>query len=450
MPEAVILSAVRTPIGAHRGSLAQVRPDDLAALVIAEAVQRAGIPPAEIEEVYLGCTNQAGEDNRNVARMATLLAGLPVEVAAVTFNRLCASSLHAVNAAYRAIKAGEGDLFVAGGVESMSRAPYSLAKPEQGFPWGNQTLWDTTLGWRYPNPRLREQYGNDSMGETAENVAELYPQITRQQQDAFALESHRRALAAIDDGRMADEILPVEIPQRKGDPIRVDTDERPRRDTSEAALARLKPAFRPDGTVTAGNASGINDGAAALVIASAAKARALGLVPWARILASAAAGVAPRTMGLGPIAAITKALQRAGLSVDDLGLIELRLALGNHRFGIIDLRAGDGLLGARHLRIANGHIERRLRRDPAIGQLLLTLDRTFRLPERRLGLEQPRLLIGELSLGRGKICLGLGNPGFERLRVELRQDVAFLDFRIVVGRHRPDLSGKLRADLDGH
>ncbi|TFH36444.1 MAG: acetyl-CoA C-acetyltransferase [Anaerolineales bacterium] len=326
MPEAVILSAVRTPIGAHRGSLAQVRPDDLAALVIAEAVQRAGIPPAEIEEVYLGCTNQAGEDNRNVARMATLLAGLPVEVAAVTFNRLCASSLHAVNAAYRAIKAGEGDLFVAGGVESMSRAPYSLAKPEQSFPWGNQTLWDTTLGWRYPNPRLREQYGNDSMGETAENVAELYPQITRQQQDAFALESHRRALAAIDDGRMADEILPVEIPQRKGDPIRVDTDERPRRDTSEAALARLKPAFRPDGTVTAGNASGINDGAAALVIASAAKARALGLVPWARILASAAAGVAPRTMGLGPIAAITKALQRAGLSVDDLGLIELNEA----------------------------------------------------------------------------------------------------------------------------
>lgn len=326
MPDAVILSAVRTPIGAHGGSLASVRPDDMAALVIAEAVQRAGVPPADIEEVYFGCANQAGEDNRNVARMASLLAGLPVEVAAVTFNRLCASGLQAVNAAYRAIKVGEGDLFVAGGVESMSRAPYSLAKAERGYPWGDQTLWDTTLGWRYPNSRLRDQYGNDSMGETAENVAALYPHISREQQDAFALESHHRALTAIDDGRMAEEILPVEIPQRKGEPLMIDTDERPRRDSSMEALARLKPAFRADGTVTAGNASGINDGAAALVIASEEKAADLGLKPWARIVASAAAGVEPRTMGLGPIPATQKALQRAGLTIDDLGIIELNEA----------------------------------------------------------------------------------------------------------------------------
>jgi 3-oxoadipyl-CoA thiolase len=342
MPEAVIVAAVRTPIGAHGGCLASVRPDDLAALVITEVVRRGGIAPTEIEEVYLGCANQAGEDNRNVARMATLLAGFPVEVAAVTFNRLCASGLQAVNAAYRAIKAGEGEVYVAGGVESMSRSPYSVPKSDRSFPWGNLTMWDTTLGWRYPNPRIEERYGIDSMGETAENVYELSRTITREQQDAFALESHRRAIEAIDSGRFAEEIVPVVLPQRKGDPVVVNTDERPRRDTTAESLARLKPAFREGGTVTAGNSSGLNDGAAALLLMSDAKAAALGLQPMARIVAAAAAGVPPRTMGLGPIPATRKALARAGLRVEDLGLIEL-----NEAFAVQSL-AVMGELGFRH------------------------------------------------------------------------------------------------------
>jgi 3-oxoadipyl-CoA thiolase len=326
MPEAVIAAAVRTPIGAQGGALAPVRPDDLAALVVAEVVRRAGVPPAEVEEVYLGCANQAGEDNRNVARMAVLLAELPVEVAGVTFNRLCASGLQAVNAACRAIKAGEGEVFIAGGVESMSRAPYSIAKPERGYPWGNLTAWDTTLGWRYPNPKIEGRYGLDSMGETAENVREQMPGITRQEQDAFALESHRRAVAAMDAGRFAEEIVPVRIPQRKGDPIVVADDERPRRDTTMESLAKLKPAFRDGGSVTAGNSSGINDGAAALLIMSDRKAAELGVKPLARVLTSAAAGVEPRVMGLGPIPATRKALQRAGLTLDQIGLIELNEA----------------------------------------------------------------------------------------------------------------------------
>ncbi|MCJ7513261.1 MAG: acetyl-CoA C-acetyltransferase [Anaerolineales bacterium] len=326
MPEAVIVSAVRTPIGAHGGALASVRPDDLAALVIAEAVRRAGIDAGEVEEVYLGCANQAGEDNRNVARMAVLLAGFPVEVAAVTFNRLCASGLQAVNAAHRAIRAGEGEVFVAGGVESMSRSPYAVPKSEQPFAWGNLTMWDTTLGWRFPNPRIGEAFGIDSMGETAENLAEIHPEITREMQDAFAAESHRRAVEAIDSGRFAEEIVPVSIPQRKGDPLVVSTDERPRRDTSLEGLARLKPAFRAAGSVTAGNASGINDGAAALVLMSDERARALGLNPLARVIASAAAGVPPRIMGIGPVPAIRKALKRSGLAIEDLGLIELNEA----------------------------------------------------------------------------------------------------------------------------
>jgi 3-oxoadipyl-CoA thiolase len=326
MPEAVIVSAVRTAIGAHGGGLAAVRPDDLAALVIREAVDRAEIDPSSIEEVYLGCANQAGEDNRNVARMASLLAGLPVEVAAVTFNRLCASGLQAINAASRAIRVGEGEVFVAGGVESMSRAPFAVPKAEAAYPWGDVTMWDTTLGWRFPNLELREAYGNEAMGETAENIFEIHPEISRQEQDAFAYESHRRALEAIDSGKFAEEIVPVVIPQRKGDPIRFEVDERPRRDTTPEALARLRPAFRENGSVTAGNASGINDGAAALVLMSDAHAEALGLPPMARVVASAAAGVEPRTMGLGPIHATRKALERAGLSVSDLGLIELNEA----------------------------------------------------------------------------------------------------------------------------
>ncbi|OGO12150.1 MAG: beta-ketoadipyl CoA thiolase, partial [Chloroflexi bacterium RBG_13_66_10] len=263
---------------------------------------------------------------RNVARMAVLLAGFPVEVAGVTFNRLCASGLQAVNAAYRAIKAGEGEVYVAGGVESMSRAPYSIPKADRAFPWGNLTAWDTTLGWRYPNPKIESRHGIDSMGETAENVYEQTRTITRDEQDAFAVESHRRAIAAQDSGAFAEEIVPVSLPQRKGDPVVVTLDERPRRDTTPQSLARLKPAFREGGTVTAGNSSGINDGAAALLVMSDAKAARLGVRPMARIVAAAAAGVAPRVMGLGPIPATRKALARAGLTIQQIGLVELNEA----------------------------------------------------------------------------------------------------------------------------
>ncbi|MCL5428220.1 MAG: acetyl-CoA C-acetyltransferase [Chloroflexi bacterium] len=332
MPEAVIIDGVRTPIGALGGALAPVRPDDMAALVLKALVQRTGIDPAEVEEVYMGCANQAGEDNRNVARMAVLLAGFPVEVAAVTVNRLCASGLNAVNIAARAIKAGEGDVYIAAGVESMSRAPYSVAKAAQAFEYGNVTMWDTTLGWRYPNPALKEKYGNDSMGETAENLYAESP-ISREEQDRFALQSHQRAVAAMDSGRFAEEIVPVPILRRKGEPIQVDKDERPRRDSSLESLANLRPAFRKDGTVTAGNSSGLNDGAAALLLTSAEKAKALGLKPMARVVASAAAGVPPRTMGIGPVPAVQKALKRAGLKIEDIGLIEL-----NEAFAVQSLR----------------------------------------------------------------------------------------------------------------
>jgi len=356
MPEAVIVSAVRTPIGAHGGALAPVRPDDLAALVIAEAVRRAGVDPGEVEEVYLGCANQAGEDNRNVARMAVLLAGFPVQVAGVTFNRLCASGLQAVNAAARAIKAGEGEIYVAGGVESMSRSPYSVPKADKAFPWGNLTAWDTTLGWRYPNPRIEQQYGIDSMGETAENIYAQRPSITRQDQDAFAAESHRRAVAAIDSGRFAEEIVAVPIPQRKGDPVLVTTDERPRRDTTLESLARLKPAFRDGGSVTAGNSSGINDGAAALVVMSDRKADALGLQPWARIVASGAAGVEPRLMGLGPVPATRKALQRAGLEPLAIRLVELNEAFAVQSLAVMqDLGFSPAITNVNGGAIALGH-----------------------------------------------------------------------------------------------
>jgi len=323
--EAVIVDAVRTPVGNHGGGLSAVRPDDLAALVIAEVIKRSGIDPGEVEEVYLGCANQAGEDNRNVARMATLLAGLPTSVAAVTFNRLCASGLNAINAAARAIKVGEGDVYIAGGVESMSRAPWVLPKAERGYPWGNLTAWDTTIGWRFPNGKLKDQYGNEGMGETAENIYDELA-ISREEQDAFSYESHRRALDAIDSGRFEAELVPVSIPQRKGDPLVVDTDERPRRDTTPEGLARLRPAFRKNGTVTAGNSSGINDGAAAVLLMSAEKAAELNVKPLARIVSSAAAGVEPRTMGYGPIPATRKALKRAGLAVEDIGLVELNEA----------------------------------------------------------------------------------------------------------------------------
>lgn len=325
MPEAVIIDAVRTPIGALGGVLASVRPDDLAAHILKALVDRTRIDAAIVEEVYLGCANQAGEDNRNIARMATLLAGFPVEVAAVTFNRLCASGLNAISQASRAIRVGEGDVYIAGGVESMSRAPYSVPKAEKPFAFGNLTAWDTALGWRYPNPQMQNIYGTESMGETAENIYDQMP-FTRGEQDAFALESHRRAVAAIDSGRFAEEISAVSIPQRKGDSIIVDTDERPRRDTSLEALGRLKPAFRKDGTVTAGNSSGLNDGAAAVLLMSLPKAEELELKPLARIVTTSAAGVPPRTMGLGPVPATLKALARAGLTIEDIGLIELNEA----------------------------------------------------------------------------------------------------------------------------
>ena len=321
MAEAVILSAVRTPIGRYGGALSDVRPDDLAALVIEEAVERAGVPPAEIEDVYFGAANQAGEDNRNVARMGALLAGLPQSVAGVTVNRLCASGLSAVVGAAHAIRAGDGELFVAGGVESMSRAPRVTAKPE----YGDGTTWDTTLGWRFPNPRMEEMFPLESMGETGENVAERYG-ITREDQDAFALQSHRRWAAAQEAGRFADELVPV------GE---VGVDEHPRPQTTAAALADLKPAFREDGTVTAGNASGINDGAAALVVASEEKARELGVEPLGAFVASAVAGVDPRVMGIGPIRAVRKVLERAGIDVDALDLVELNEAVASQSLQVI-------------------------------------------------------------------------------------------------------------------
>lgn len=335
MPTPVIVDAIRTPIGALGGSLASVRPDDMAALVIKAILERNQFDPALVEEVYFGCANQAGEDNRNVARMATLLAGLSVEVAAVTFNRLCASGLNAVNQAARAIKADEGDVFIAGGVESMSRAPYSVPKAERAYPWGNLTAWNTALGWRYPNPKMKEMYGVDEMGQTAENIAEMMREITREDQDAFALRSNQRAVAAIDSGKFAEEIVPVKIPQRKGDPIIVETDERPRRDTTMEALGRLKPAFRKDGSVTAGNSSGLNDGAAALLIISEEKAKELGLKPLARIVASAVAGVPPRIMGIGPVYATRKALDRAGINLEDIGLVELNEAFAVQSLAVI-------------------------------------------------------------------------------------------------------------------
>jgi|SRR5271157_661059 len=354
--DAVIVDAIRTPIGSLGGALAPVRPDDLAAIVIREIIQRNNLDSNLVEEVYFGCANQAGEDNRNVARMAALLAGLPVEVAGVTLNRLCASGLSAVNQAARAIKVGEGDVFIAGGVESMSRAPYSVPKAEAGFSFGNLTAWDTALGWRYPNPKMKEKYGTDAMGETAENIAMDHPHITREMQDAFALRSHQRAIAAIDSGKFAEEILPVSISQKKGDPILVRTDERPRRDTTMESLAKLKPAFREGGTVTAGNSSGLNDGAAALLMMSAEKAKALNLKPLARVVASAVAGVPPRVMGYGPIPATKKALQRAGLQMKDIGLVELNEAFAIQSLAVIEeLGLNPGIVNVNGGAIALGH-----------------------------------------------------------------------------------------------
>jgi acetyl-CoA C-acetyltransferase len=321
-----VLSAVRTPIGRYGGALADVRPDDLAATVIAEAVHRAGVSADAVEDVYFGCANQAGEDNRNVARMAALLAGLPESVAGVTLNRLCASGLAAVVSACHAVAAGDGDLFVAGGVESMSRAPLVFAKPEHAFPRGNQTVWDTTLGWRFPNPRMEEMFPLESMGETGENVAERWD-VSREEQDAFALRSQQRWTAAADAGLFGDELVAVNG---------VDRDEHPRPDTSAEKLAALRPAFRADGgSVTAGNSSGINDGAAALVIASEERARELGVEPLGEFVGSAVAGVDPRVMGIGPIPAVRKLLERTGIGVEQLDLVELNEAFASQSLVVI-------------------------------------------------------------------------------------------------------------------
>jgi 3-oxoadipyl-CoA thiolase len=357
MPIPVIVDAIRTPVGALGGVLAPVRPDDLAARVLKAIVERNKLDPALVEEVYLGCANQAGEDNRDVARMALLLAGFPVEVGGVTVNRLCASGLNAVNQAARAIKAGEGEVYIAGGVESMSRAPYSLPKADTGFSFGNLTAWDTSLGWRYPNPLIQTKYGTESMGETAENIAAERPHLTREKQDAFALRSHQRAIAAIDSGKFDDEIVPVPIPQKKGDPVLVTTDERPRRDSSMESLAKLKPAFRKEGgTVTAGNSSGLNDGAAALLLMSDDKAKGLGLKPLARLVASAAAGVPPRVMGLGPVPAVKKALGRAGLELKDIRLVELNEAFAVQSLAVIeDLGLDPEIVNVNGGAIALGH-----------------------------------------------------------------------------------------------
>jgi 3-oxoadipyl-CoA thiolase len=325
MPVPVVVDAVRTPVGRYNGTLKDVRPDDLAAHVIRELIRRTGLDPNLIEDVIFGAANQAGEDNRNVARMALLLAGLPVTIAGQTVNRLCGSGLQAAASAAQAIKVGEGDVFIAGGVESMTRAPFVMAKPDAGYPRGDLKMHDTTLGWRFTNPRLAEMHTPYSMGETAENVAERFG-ITREEQDALALRSHQLASRAIATGRARREIVPVVIPQRAGDPLVVETDEHPRPDTTPEKLAALRPVFRPNGTVTAGNSSGINDGAAAALLMSASAAERHGLRPMARVLASAVAGVDPAYMGLGPIPATRKVLERTGLRIDDFDVIELNEA----------------------------------------------------------------------------------------------------------------------------
>ena len=346
MTRAVVLSAVRTPVGRYGGGLAAVRPDDLAALAVAAAVDRAGVPPAEIEDVWLGCANQAGEDNRNVARFAALLAGLPDSVAGVTVNRLCASGLAAVVGACHAVVAGDGDLFVAGGVESMTRAPLVTAKPDAPYARGDRTLHDTTLGWRFTNPRYEERYSTATMGETGENVAERWG-VSRDDQDAFALRSQHRWAAAHEAGRFADELIPA------GD---LEHDEHPRPDTSAAKLASLRPAFRSDGTVTAGNASGINDGAAALVIASEERARDLGIEPLGVFVASAVAGVDPAVMGIGPVPAVRKLLARTGVTVDELDLVELNEAFASQALAVVrDLGIDEERVNVNGGAIAIGH-----------------------------------------------------------------------------------------------
>lgn len=373
MRDVVIVSAVRTPVGKIRGALSQVRPDDMAALVIREAVARAGVDPTLIEEVYMGCHNQAGEDNRNVARMALLLAGLPDSIGGVTINRLCASGLNAVNQAARAIKCGEGDVFVAGGVESMTRAPYSFPKNSIPYgPSGSITGYDTTFGWRFPNPKMEALFPLEAMGETAENIYEMScagqiegGEISREEQDRFALQSQQRAIDAINNGWFKREILPVTIPQRKGDPVVVDTDEHPFYRKTENGyevattlekLGGLRAVFREGGTVTAGNSSGLNDGACALVLMARERAAELGIKPLARWMGSAATGVDPRVMGLGPVQATRKVLERAGLTIEDLDLIELNEAFAVQSLAVMrELGLREDITNVQGGAIALGH-----------------------------------------------------------------------------------------------
>jgi 3-oxoadipyl-CoA thiolase len=343
MKEVVIVDGIRSPIGTYGGGLSAVRPDDLLAHVLKALVARTGVEPAQIEDVYAGCGNQAGEDNRDVARMAALLAGFPVSVPGVTVNRNCASALEAINQAAKSIIVGEGDIYIGGGVESMSRAPWSMMKPDRVPTFKAPQLWDTTVGWRFHNPKIDEMYPIISLGQTAENIAQEM-NISREEQDAFALESHRRTVAAINGGRFQDEIAPVTVSQRKGEPQQVNTDEHPRYrvengqyilDTSMEQLGKLRPAFRKDGTVTAGNSSGINDGAAALLLLSREKVVELGLKPMARWLGSAVAGVDPGVMGYGPVPATEKLLKRLGLTLDEIGLIELNEAFAAQSLGVM-------------------------------------------------------------------------------------------------------------------
>lgn len=403
MTEVVIVDGVRTPIGRYGGGLSSVRPDDLLAHTYRALMDRTGVDPSLLEDVYAGCGNQGGEDNRDVARMATLLAGFPVEVPGVTVNRNCASALEAVNQAAKAILAGEGDLFIGSGVESMSRAPWAMAKPEKVPTNRPPEVWDTTVGWRFHNPKMNEMYPIISLGQTAECVADE-DQISREDQDAFALESQRRAVEAIGKGLFDDEIVPVEVPQRRGDPKIVAIDEHPRYrrdgdsvvlDTSIEALAKLRPAFKDGGTVTAGNSSGINDGAAALLLADAARANDLGLKPMARWLGSATAGVDPSVMGLGPVPATRKLLDRLGLTMDDIGLIELNEAFAAQALGC--MRALDmdpAITNVNGGAIALGHPT-----GCSGARILVTLLHEMR----RRAAEMPRPFYGLATL-----CVGVG------------------------------------------
>ena len=355
MHDAVIVATARTPMGRYGGQLKDVRPDDLAAIVLKEVCERAQIKPGEVSDVILGCANQAGEDNRNVARMALLLAGFPVEVPGQTVNRLCGSGMQATIAAAREIQTGAADVMIAGGVESMTRAPWVMPKPDGAFPRGPQTAYDSALGWRLINPKMAELYGTLQMGETAERVAAMY-EVSRSDQDAFALRSHQRAVAAQKSGRLAEEIVPVMVPQRKGEAIQVSVDEGPRADTSLEALAKLRPAFDENGSVTAGNSSPLNDGATALVLMSASKANERGLKPLARLVSAAPAGVNPNYMGIGPVPASSKALEQAGLHPSDIDLVELNEAFASQSLACVRLlRLDEAKVNVNGGAIALGH-----------------------------------------------------------------------------------------------